>query len=39
MNSAGELFQRVISDEIRDIPGAINTSDDEIILRENSRRT
>ena len=30
-NSAGELFQRVISDQIRDIPGAINISDDVII--------
>ena len=30
-NSAGELFQSVISDQIRDIPGVINISDDAII--------
>eukprot|EP00795_Rhopilema_esculentum_P007975 gene7975-13874_t len=29
--NTGELFQRVISDQIRDIPGAINISDDVII--------
>ena len=30
-NSASELFQQVIHDQIHDIPGAINISDDVII--------
>jgi hypothetical protein len=30
-NSASELFQKVIHDQIHDIPGAINISDDVII--------
>jgi hypothetical protein len=31
-NSAREIFQHVISEQIRDIPNAINISDDIIIF-------
>ena len=31
-NSASEIFQHVISERIRDIPGAINISDDIIVF-------
>ena len=31
-NSASEMFQHIISDQIRDIPGAINISDDIIVF-------
>ena len=31
-NSAGEIFQHVISEQIRDVPGAFNVSDDVIIF-------
>ena len=30
-NSASELFQKIIHDQINDIPGAINISDDVIV--------
>ena len=31
-NSASEIFQKVINDQIRDIPGALNISDDVIVF-------
>ena len=31
-NSAGEIFQHVISEQIRDVPGAFNVSDDVIVF-------
>ena len=31
-SSAGEIFQHIISEQIRDIPGAINISDDIIVF-------
>ncbi|CAB4013461.1 Retrovirus-related Pol poly [Paramuricea clavata] len=36
-NSASELFQKVIHDQIHDIPGAINISDDVIIYRKSQQ--